>query len=178
VAFLLLQRIPALNGAFKPRERNSVLWTNVCLLAILIAAGFTMGLDRFFLVQLPVVCLSTPLGVWLFYVQHQYEDAYWERHEGWDYVHAALYGSSFYQLPRIMQWFTGNIGFHHIHHLNPRIPNYRLEACHNENAVFAAVKPLTVRKSLKSLRISLWDEDRHKMVGYSEAWRQQPASNG
>ena len=103
--------------------------------------------------------------MWLFYVQHQYENVYWERHDEWDYADAALYGSSFYKLPRILQWFTGNIGFHHIHHLSPRIPNYELEKCHTENPMFQ-VEPLTLRTSLKSLRIRVWDEDRHKMVGY------------
>src|SRR5262249_4699912 len=117
------------------------------------------------LVQLPIIAIASCAGVWLFYVQHQYENVYWERHEQWDYEQAALQGSSFYKLPRILQWFTGNIGFHHIHHLSPRMPNHELERCHTENAM-CQVEPLTVRASLKSLHIRVWDEDGHKMVGY------------
>ena len=98
-------------------------------------------------------------------VQHQYENAYWERHENWDFATAALHGSSYYELPKLLQWLSGNIGFHHIHHLSPRIPNYKLEACHKQNEIFQ-VEPLTLRSSLKSLHIRLYDEDRHKMVGY------------
>jgi omega-6 fatty acid desaturase (delta-12 desaturase) len=90
---------------------------------------------------------------------------YWERHEDWDFATAALYGSSYFKMPRILQWFTGNIGFHHIHHLSPRIPNYKLETCHEENELFQ-VEPMTFRSSLQCFRIRLWDEDRHKMIGY------------
>ncbi|MCG3776825.1 MAG: Fatty acid desaturase [Nitrospira sp.] len=98
-------------------------------------------------------------------MQHQYQNTYWERHEDWDYFQAALYGSSFYKLPAVLQWFTGNIGFHHIHHLNPRIPNYRLEKCHKENPIFWDVPPLTLATSFKSVFVRVWDEDRHKMIG-------------
>jgi omega-6 fatty acid desaturase (delta-12 desaturase) len=106
-------------------------------------------------------------GVWLFYVQHQFEGVYWERRERWDYVKAALQGSSFYKLPRILQWFSGNIGFHHIHHLSPRIPNYHLEKCHRAEPLFQSVKAVTLFSSLKSIGFRLWDEKRGKMVGYS-----------
>src|SRR5881398_1785066 len=105
-------------------------------------------------------------GVWLFYVQHQFEGVYWERREEWDYAQAALQGSSFYKLPRILQWFSGNIGFHHIHHLSPRIPNYHLEKCHKSEPVFQSVPPVTLFSSLKSLTFRLWDEQRRKLVGY------------
>ena len=103
----------------------------------------------------------------MFYVQHQFEDAYWERGEDWDYTAAALQGSSFYKLPRILQWFSGNIGFHHIHHLSPRIPNYNLERCHMANPLFQQVKPITLFSSLKSFSVRLWDEKEKKLVGYS-----------
>jgi omega-6 fatty acid desaturase (delta-12 desaturase) len=105
------------------------------------------------------------VGVWLFYVQHNFEGVYWERHEDWDFVKAGLEGSSFYKLPKVLQWFTGNIGFHHIHHLSPRIPNYLLERCHRENPIFQ-IKPVTIFTSLKSLTFRLWDEKNHKLVGY------------
>ena len=102
----------------------------------------------------------------MFYVQHQFEDVYWERGDNWDYTAAALQGSSFYKLPRILQWFTGNIGFHHIHHLSPRIPNYNLERCHRADPLFQRVKPITFFSSLKSLTFRLWDEQQKKLVGF------------
>ena len=105
-------------------------------------------------------------GFWLFYVQHQFEDVYWERGADWDYATAALQGSSFYKLPKILQWFSGNIGFHHIHHLSPRIPNYNLERCHKAEPLFQSVKPITLFASLKSFTFRLWDEQRKKLVGY------------
>jgi omega-6 fatty acid desaturase (delta-12 desaturase) len=175
IDFVVLQRLPYVNVSDKPREKNSVVWTNLSLLGILIGMGLTIGFDKYLLVQLPIIAMASSVGVWLFYVQHQYENVYWERHENWDYAQAALYGSSFYKLPRILQWFTGNIGFHHIHHLSPRIPNYNLESCHNDNAMFREIEPLTVRESLKSLHIRLWDEDRHKMVGYQRDHEQADA---
>jgi acyl-lipid omega-6 desaturase (Delta-12 desaturase) len=163
--FVVLQRLPTVNVSERAREKNSVAWTNLSLLTILIVMSLTIGFKAYILVQLPIVAIASTIGVWLFYVQHQYENVYWERHEDWDYATAALHGSSYYKLPRILQWFTGNIGFHHIHHLSPRIPNYRLEDCHNENPIFQ-IEPLTLRTSLKSLHIRLWDEDHHKMIGY------------
>jgi acyl-lipid omega-6 desaturase (Delta-12 desaturase) len=166
IDFVVLQRLPQVNSSDRPREKNSVLYTNLTLLAIFILAGLTIGFKDYILVQLPIIAFASSLGVYLFYVQHQYENVYWERHEQWDYAAAALYGSSFFKMPRIMQWFTGNIGFHHIHHLSPRIPNYNLEACHYENEMFHDIEPITFRTSLKCIHIRLWDEDRHKMIGY------------
>jgi omega-6 fatty acid desaturase (delta-12 desaturase) len=107
------------------------------------------------------------VGVWLFYIQHQFEDAYWERGEQWDYSAAALKGSSFYKLPAILQWFSGNIGFHHIHHLSPRIPNYNLQEAHEAEPLFQQVKPITIFASMKSLAFRLWDEKAKKLVGFS-----------
>jgi omega-6 fatty acid desaturase (delta-12 desaturase) len=105
-------------------------------------------------------------GVWLFYVQHQFEGVYWERGEKWDYATAALQGSSFYKLPKLLQWFSGNIGFHHIHHLSARIPNYHLEKCHRAEPLFQKVKPITLFASFKSFTFRLWDEQRRELVGY------------
>ena len=166
IDFVVLQRLPWVNVSTKPREKNSVTYTNLALLGIFLGMGFTIGFTEYIAVQLPIIAIASSLGVWFFYVQHQFENAYWERHDEWDYATAALFGSSYYQLPKVFQWFSGNIGFHHIHHLSPRIPNYRLEACHYENKVFADIEPLTIRTSLKSLRIRLFDEDRHQMIGY------------
>jgi omega-6 fatty acid desaturase (delta-12 desaturase) len=165
IVFLIVHRF-AHRTAGK-RERYSVIWTNLILLGILVFMGLTIGIKAFVLVHLPILVLGTSFGVWLFYVQHQFEGVYWERHENWSFSAAGLQGSSFYQLPKLLQWFTGNIGFHHIHHLSPRIPNYFLERCHNENPVFDQVKPLTFLSSLKSLTFRLWDEKNRKLVGYS-----------
>ena len=129
------------------RERMSVYWTNLILLGILVLAYFTIGLKAYFLVQLPILWIGTAVGVWLFYVQHNFDGMYWERHDEWDFVKAGLEGSSFYKLPKLLQWFTGNIGFHHIHHLSPRIPNYLLERCHRENPIFQ-IRPVTLLSSL------------------------------
>jgi omega-6 fatty acid desaturase (delta-12 desaturase) len=181
IDFVVLQRLPWVNASIKAREKNSVTWTNLALLGIVIVASLTIGLKAYVLVQLPIIAFAASFGVWLFYIQHQYENVYWERHEEWDFATAALYGSSYFAMPRILQWFTGNIGFHHIHHLSPRIPNYRLEDCHNENEMFRQIAPLSWRESLKStFIIRVWDEDRHKMIGYhkpEETEAVEPALN-
>ena len=148
-------------------ERLSVHVTNAAWLGILLLAHLTIGLRDFFLVQFPILAIGTTCGVWLFYVQHQFEGSYWARHDQWDFSLSGLKGSSFYKLPRLLQWFTGNIGFHHIHHLNPRIPNYNLPKCHAENSIFQHIRPLTILGSLKSLTYRLWDEDNRCMVGFS-----------
>jgi omega-6 fatty acid desaturase (delta-12 desaturase) len=153
-------------GVERRRERHSVYWTNLALLALLVVMHFTIGLKAYVLVQLPIMALAGSAGIWLFYVQHQFEGVYWQNHENWDYVSAALQGSSFYKLPRILQWFTGSIGFHHIHHLSPRIPNYRLEECHNENQLFQAIKPVTLLTSFKSMTFRLYDQENRRLVGF------------
>ncbi len=103
----------------------------------------------------------------MFYSQHQFEGVYWNRHEDWDYLDAAIQGSSFYKLPRVLQWFTGNIGFHHIHHVGPRIPNYLLEKCYDGNPMFRHVQPITLLASLRSLSLRLWDEEHGELIGWS-----------
>jgi omega-6 fatty acid desaturase (delta-12 desaturase) len=165
--FVIGQRFPSATA--QPRERRSVHWMN---LAILIMAGtlsMLMGVKDYLVIQLSVTALAGAAGVWMFYVQHQFEDVYWERGEDWDYTAAALRGSSFYKLPKILQWFSGNIGFHHIHHLSPRIPNYNLQRCHDADPIFQQVKPMTLFASLKSLTFRLWDEQRKKLVGFRHA---------
>jgi hypothetical protein len=118
------------------------------------------------LIQLTVTAIAGAVGIWLFYVQHQFEGVHWARGKDWDYTSAALQGSSFYKLPRVLQWFTGNIGFHHIHHLNPRIANYNLQRCHDADPYFRRIKPVTLLASFKSLTYRLWDEQRHQFVGF------------
>jgi omega-6 fatty acid desaturase (delta-12 desaturase) len=148
------------------RERRSVRRTNLALLAAMLVMSSLIGLKAFLAIQLTVTALAGALGLWLFYVQHQFEGAYWARSEDWDYTQAALRGSSFYKLPRVLQWFTGNIGYHHVHHLSPRIPNYFLQKCHEAQPQFREVRPVTLLTSLKSLTFRLWDEQRRMYVGY------------
>jgi omega-6 fatty acid desaturase (delta-12 desaturase) len=143
-----------------------VLWTDVGLLVMAVLLASILGLRAYVSIQLPVLMIATSAGMWLFYVQHHFEGAYWARRGDWDYVTAALQGSSYYRLPQVLQWFTGNIGFHHIHHLSPGIPNYRLEACANADARFRAVPELTLLGSLKALAYRLWDEQQQVWVGY------------
>ncbi len=164
VLFLVLQRLPT--GKDGRRERFSVYATNLALVLMVVGLSSVFGWRAYLLLQLAVVMVASSAGVWLFYVQHQFEDVYWEHGADWDYEKAALQGSSYYQLPRILQWFSGNIGFHHVHHLSPRIPKYHLEKCHRSEPLFQTVKPVTLLSSLKSLRFRLWDERRRKMVGY------------
>jgi omega-6 fatty acid desaturase (delta-12 desaturase) len=164
VMFLIVHRFSH-KGAGKG-ERNSVALTNLALLAILGAASVTIGLRTYLLVQLPVISMAGAVGVWLFYVQHQFEGVYWAHHQDWNPMQAALEGSSYYRLPKVLQWFSGNIGLHHIHHLRPRIPNYNLQRCCEEIPALQAVKPLTLRRSLKCLFLNLWDESAFKLVSF------------
>jgi len=162
--FLVKHRLPKTTAT--PRERHSVYWTNLAVLGVAIGLSWLFGIKAYLLIQLTVLMVAHMAGLWLFYVQHQFDGVYWERGEDWDYTSAALQGSSFYKLPRILQWFTGNIGFHHIHHLSSRIPNYNLERCHRAHLLFQSVKPVTLFSSLKSFTFRLWDEQDRKLVGY------------
>src|SRR4029078_10070644 len=114
-----------------------------------------------------VLLLAGAAGIWLFYLQHQFEDAYWERGQDWDYAAAAMRVRAFLQLPRVVQWFSGNIGFHHIHHLSPRIPNYNLQRCHESDPAFRDVTTITLTASLRSLKLRFWDEHGRQLVGYA-----------
>ena len=162
--FLLFQRFSK-KGATKS-ARRSVLITNMALLFIVAAASWTIGFQTYLSIQLPVIVIGGGLGLWLFYVQHQFEDAYWVRHDCWDPMKVALHGSSYFKLPKILQWFTGNIGLHHIHHVRPSIPNYRLQQCHDEVPAFQAVKAITLKTSVRSLRLGLYDETNKKLVSF------------
>ena len=150
------------------RERTNVLWTNLAILGMAALLTWLMGLKTYLVIQVSVLMIAGSVGVWLFYVQHQFEGAYWERRGKWDYVTAALHGSSYYRLPKVLQWFTGNIGFHHIHHLSPGIPNYNLEKCHKADPLLQAARHITLLDSLKSISYRLWDEQRQKWVGYGD----------
>ena len=164
--FLFVVRERFTTSGASMRERHSVWCMNVAILAMAATLSLVFGVKAYLVIQLIITMTASAAGVWLFYVQHQFEDAYWERSEEWDYTTAALQGSSFYKLPRILQWFSGNIGFHHIHHLSSRIANYNLERCHNSHPLFQNVKPLTLSASLKSVHFRLWDEENRMLVGF------------
>ncbi len=167
--FLFYHRWPGIVPKDWRRERMSILWTDLAVAGVFLAAHLTIGLGSFLAVQLPIIIMTTWAGVWFFYVQHQYEDTYWRQESDWDFAQACLKGSSFYDLPRVLQWFTGNIGFHHIHHLNSRVPNYNLERAMRENPVFQDVHRLTLWSSLRCAKLALWDEDRARLVTFAEA---------
>jgi len=151
------------------RIRNSVLGTDLAL--VLIGGGlcWLVGWQTFLLIQVPALLLSGAIGIWLFYVQHQFESTYWESRESWNYDDAALRGSSYLKLPRVLQWFTGNIGFHHVHHLSARIPNYNLQPAHDGAAQLQGVPTLSLREGLRAPRWKLWDEGRGRLVTFREA---------
>jgi omega-6 fatty acid desaturase (delta-12 desaturase) len=152
-----------------PRMRNSVIRTDLALLAIGGALVWAIGIGNFLLIWAPGALLAGAAGIWLFYVQHQFEDAYWQRSEQWSYADSALRGSSFLKLPKPLQFATGNIGYHHIHHLSVRIPNYNLQRAHDENPVFHSVPTLSLWDGLRAVRLKLWDEQRGRLVTFSQA---------
>ncbi len=167
--FIVHERFPSKNA--NKRERHSVWAMNAALLAFAASLSFIFGIKAYLIIQLLILLVAGSSGVWLFYVQHQFEGVYWERGQDWDFTAAALQGSSFYKLPKVLQWFSGNIGFHHIHHLSPRIPNYNLERCHKADPLFQTVKPVTLFSSLKALTFRLWDERQRKLVGFGHLRR-------
>jgi omega-6 fatty acid desaturase (delta-12 desaturase) len=162
--FVIAQRFPK-KGA-RERDTLSVIFTTLAMATMITALSMAIGFWTYVRIQLPIIMVGGAAGIWLFYVQHQFEGVYWARHEEWDRVRAALEGSSYYKLAKVLQWFTGNIGLHHIHHIRPRIPNYNLQQAYDEVPVFQAVEPLTMRRSLKSLRMNLWDEEQQKLVSF------------
>ncbi len=172
LVFALFHRFPRPGSG--RRERLSVYYTDLALAVLIGGLIYWIGWQAYLMIQIPVLAIATSVGVWLFYVQHNFDGTYWERHDKWDFIKAGLYGSSFYKLPAILQWFSGNIGFHHIHHLNARIPNYLLPKCYRENPVFH-VRPLTILSSLRSLRFRLWDEETGQLVGFDVLKRYHPS---
>ena len=152
----------------KRKERISTYVTNVSIVALYALLCWAIGWQAFVMVQGPIFFLSGMLGIWLFYVQHQFEDSYFENEDEWSYVKAAVEGSSYYKLPKILQWVTGNIGFHHVHHLSPKVPNYNLEKAHNATPPLQKATTITIGTSLKSLRFRLWDEQNKTFVGFKD----------
>jgi omega-6 fatty acid desaturase (delta-12 desaturase) len=153
------------------REWASVWKTNAVLLAIIALLSLTIGFKAAVLVHVPVVTLTGMVGVWLFYVQHQFEDTYWNEHTDWSYFEAGLQGSSHLVLPKPLQWITASIGIHHVHHLSARIPNYRLQQCLDENPDLQHVSQITIWGGIKTLGLTLWHEDSRRLISFREARR-------
>ena len=164
----LNQRLRGRSTATRPAQVASVWLTNLAIAALLSVAILTVGWRSVLFVYALPYYLAAIAGVWLFYVQHQFEDAYWVSHDEWDYLDAALLGSTHLRLSPLLQWFTGSIGLHHVHHAAPKIPNYRLQSCHDENAFFHRSPVVTLRTGTAALRLTLWDEDRGRMVRFRD----------
>lgn len=158
---------PRWAGISKPRIRRSVWVTNLALAAVVTGLCLLIGWRAFLLVEVPFVFLSGGVGIWLFYVQHQFDDVYWVRNDDWSYQDAALLGSSYLKLPKILQFFTGNIGLHHVHHLSAKIPNYNLQRAHDQETIFHGSHTVTFMDGVRATRLKLWDEDEGRMV----TWR-------
>ena len=159
------------NRRMSRKQRLNVYSTNVIILAAASLITWAIGWQSFLIIQLPVIFFASMGGIYLFYLQHQYDDVIWCRQEDWDYKKMALEGSSFFKLPGILRWFTGNIGFHHIHHLGPTIPNYNLPKCYEENEIFQEIKPITLIHSFRSLSIRFWDEANQRAVRLKDVSR-------
>ncbi|MDH3579205.1 MAG: fatty acid desaturase [Hyphomicrobiales bacterium] len=164
--FLVRQRVPLLLPVSNQTSRNSIMLTNLAIMVVYAALFGVIGMSTFLSVFLPVVLIATWIGGWLFFVQHQFEDTTWDEREGWDFHVAAALGSSYYDLHPVLNWFTGHIGLHHIHHLCAKIPNYRLQECFDTAPALDGVNRLTFLESLKCVNLALWDEDERKLVGF------------
>jgi acyl-lipid omega-6 desaturase (Delta-12 desaturase) len=167
--FVLKHRLPLDAPLAWKKEWASVLWTNLSIAAVATGLCLLVGWQTFLWVQVPIVLISGSVGVWLFYVQHQFDDTYWSEDPDWDFFHAGAHGSSFYDLPPLLHWFTGNIGYHHIHHLMSQIPNYRLQECFRNTPELQRVTRLTLGRSFRCAGLKLWDEERRELVGFRAA---------
>jgi omega-6 fatty acid desaturase (delta-12 desaturase) len=153
----------------------STMATNVAIAIVVALMMWLVGAGPFLLVHLPITLLGGSIGVWLFYVQHQFEETFWERNEGWSFHEASLHGSSHYDLPGVLRWFTANIGVHHVHHLCSRIPYYRLPRVLRDHPQLAAVGRLTLLESFRCVRMALWDESRRRLISFREMHTAAPA---
>jgi acyl-lipid omega-6 desaturase (Delta-12 desaturase) len=180
VLLFIFNRLPLDRRQSTKAQRRNVHMTNLTMAGLFLALGFTIGFGHLLLIALPVLYVAGGAGIWLFYIQHQFEHTYWKRGAEWNAARAAMQGSSFYKLPRVLQWFTGNIGFHHIHHLRETIPNYRLPRLFREDPEFQDVYTVTVGSSLKTMFLSVWDEKQERLISFREMARrymsmQQPS---
>jgi omega-6 fatty acid desaturase (delta-12 desaturase) len=166
IVFTIQHRFP--KKYMNLKEKMYVHLSSLGLAVVILLLILLIGWKIFLLIQLPILYIATVHGVWLFYVQHQFRDVLWTKSENWDYKNIALKGSSLFKLPFILNWFTGNIGYHHIHHLSPRIPNYNLKRCYDENKIFREIKPITFFTSFETIMLKLYDEKSSRMIKFSE----------
>ncbi len=164
--FIILQRCPWGHPYPASETWKSVVGLNAALVAVYGTLGWLTGYSQLFFVVWPMIHVASALGGWLFYIQHQFEDTLWDSTDGWNFQVAALQGSTFYDLPPVLNWFTGNIGMHHVHHLNSMVPNYRLAACMDACPELKSINRMTLWESLKCARLKLWDEDTRQLVGF------------
>jgi omega-6 fatty acid desaturase (delta-12 desaturase) len=163
--FLFLHRLPI--PAYGKKETNSVILTNLGILILAVLISLVIGWKAYLMIQLPVLWMAGAFGIWLFYIQHQFEETYWQRDEEWNYIASALLGASFYRLPGILQWFSGNIGYHHIHHLAPRIPNYNLDRVYASSDLLQKwAHKIDFGQGWRQLRLKVWDEPLRKLVNF------------
>lgn len=171
VHFVLLQRLPPRMSLASRETWRSVLSLNAAIVVLYGLLAAAVGIEALLMAYLPMIVIASWIGGWMFYVQHQFEDANWTRDEDWDFQGAAVHGSSYLVLPRLLRWFSGSIGLHHVHHLNSMIPNYRLQECLEGSAELQSMSRLTIAESLKSARLALWDEERGKLVRFRDIRR-------
>lgn len=163
--FIIMHRLPTPN--YGKRQTLNVHLTNLAILALAVGMSLLIGWQAYLAIQLPVIFLAGMAGIWLFYIQHQFEDTYWDRAENWNYVASALLGASYYRLPRLLEWFSGSIGYHHIHHLSPRIPNYNLAACQKSSPVLQKwARVVTIPESIQAVRLKVWNESTRKLEAF------------
>jgi omega-6 fatty acid desaturase (delta-12 desaturase) len=175
IFLLVVRHLPSAGIARTTKATFESRATSAAIVALLVAVALAIGWKAVVVVYGPILLIAGAAGNWLFYVQHQFEDAYWEPHAEWDYAQAALRGASYYRLPRVLEWMTGRIGLHHVHHLDPKIPNYHLRRCHDENGVLQTVTVLTLRESLRTASLKLWDPDQGRMIGFAALRGRVPA---
>jgi omega-6 fatty acid desaturase (delta-12 desaturase) len=166
VYMVISQRWRSSGNATRDKQTFSIHATNAAILIGVIGFSFLIGIKAVAMIYVPAFLLAAATGIWLFYVQHQFEDTYWQEHDRWQYIPAALQGSSYYRLPRVLEWITGSIGLHHLHHIDPRIPNYNLRRCHDENVEFHSATQITLRQSLRTASLRLWDPEQGRLVGF------------
>lgn len=175
IYLMLSQRRVIKDIGLNEHGRFSVWSTNLAIVVIAAIFSLWIGFGAFFAIYFPALFIAGAAGIGLFYAQHQFEDTYWNAHQDWDYASAAIQGSSYFKLPPVLQWFSASIGLHHVHHLGPRIPNYNLKRCHDENPLFHGVTVLTFRTAMKTMGLALWDEDSGRLIRFAEFNAQESA---
>ncbi|MEW6648686.1 MAG: fatty acid desaturase, partial [Chloroflexota bacterium] len=166
--FVIMHRLPLPN--YGKKQTRSVILTNLAMLGMAGGISLLIGWQAYLLIQLPLIMMAGTMGIWLFYIQHQFEDVYWERQDSWNYVAAGLLGASYYKLPKLLDWFSGSIGYHHIHHLSPRIPNYYLAECQRRSTIMQKwARVVTIPESIRAVRLKVWDEPNKRLTGFPHA---------